>query len=156
MCLPGWSQSHCQKATASLSSAPMWPDSLGKQLKRARIWSELQHTRPSGQQGRKARKLSGAWRASVSGHDEFQDAHGPFSRGVQKELDKGGRGLHLWNLPAYRQYFSCHGDSNGCVHRASMLHKRNIQIIFPNVCIIFQSLQFYNLSTPHSLQHVVF
>lgn len=91
------------KATASLSSAPMWPDSLGKQLKRARIWSELQHTRPSGQQGRKARKLSGAWGASISGHDEFQDGHGPFSRGVQKELDKGRRGLHLWNLPAYRQ-----------------------------------------------------
>lgn len=79
----------CPESQCQSHQCPMWPDSPGKQLKRARIWSELQHTRPSGQQGRKARKLSGAWGASVSGHDEFQDGLEPFTGSVQEELDKG-------------------------------------------------------------------
>lgn len=51
---------------------------------------------------------------------------------------------HL-EFTSLQEVVSCSGDSNGCTHTLSMLHKRNIQIIFPNDCIILHSLQFYNL-----------
>lgn len=46
-------ESHCQSQQCPHVAR------LGKQLKRARIWSELQHTRPSGQQGKRRGSLAG-------------------------------------------------------------------------------------------------
>lgn len=77
------------EASASLISAPMWPDSP-KQLKRARIWSELQHTRPSGQQGRKAREAAEHGEHPFLEHDEFQDGHEPFTGGVRRNWIRAG------------------------------------------------------------------